>query len=95
MCQYFGNAKTSIETTPIYKVDGDYIVYTGEHNKTTNVYVKTSNDGYRLKSLNGVTFETSSDDSAYLKLITNTRLLGPLVIAKVNYVVVLPNNDGT
>lgn len=91
----FGNAKTNTETTSIYKVDGKYIVYTGEHNKITNVYVETSHDNYRLKSLNKVTFETSSDGSAYLKSITNTRSLGPLVITEMNYVIVLPNNDGT
>lgn len=86
----FGKESLVIEKEPIYKIDGGYIIYTGENGNVPNVYVDSDMENMyeNIKVYDAKISYT--DENAYLEKRKESKSLWIFKVSDVEYIIYLP-----
>lgn len=91
-CHKFGTVTTDNSKHEIYCVDNEYIKWSGESNKTANIYVMGENDTISLKPLTNAAFGyCNNNETAYYLQTTVTKKFLFFTIKDYEYIIYTPN----
>ena len=86
----FGKESLIVEKEPIYKIDGGYIIYTGENSNVPNVYVDSDIENM-YENIKVYEAKISyTDENAYLEKRKESKGFWIFKVSDVEYIIYLP-----